>query len=338
MMWVLMLLLALICLLWWLVLWKRESRVLGSALPSRLMLIGLLLPLLGAGLYLGMGYDPETPSWLRDRAALSDIADELIAGEAPDNLGEVSPGSLARVLQGRLHRNPSAAGWYALGLLYSEMEVAALAAESARRAVALDGERIEPRMLLAQSLVEEADGRLTNEAREVLESVLEMRADHDGAWMLLGMSAANVGDYDLAIRAWESLISRHGESEVGPLLQRSLRFARDQQAARERFAGQGARVEAEGIRPGGTLFVSLRRVGQAGQPLAARRILAERFPIEVSLRPQDWLQPYPQGDVELEMTARYSPSAAMGVEGAEIRSQPETVEAGSFVTLKLLAE
>lgn len=316
--------LALASLLWWLWLWQRESRREGASLPLAAMFAGLLIPLLAAGLYMGFGFDRNTPAWLQDRAALGGLADQLIAGQAPESLAEdASAGAIARVLQNRLHRNPSAEGWYALGLLYSEMEVPALAAESARRSVAVGGERIEPRMLLAQSLVEEAEGRLTDEARRTLEGIIQQRPAHDGAWMLLGMSASNAGQYGIAIEAWQSLLSRHGDSEAGPLLQRSLAFAQQQLAAQERFRDLGATVEAaEQVAAGGTLFVSLRRAGEGGQPLAARRVLVERFPVQVSLRDQDWLQSYPDEDAELEISARYSPSAAAAVDDSQWRAGP----------------
>lgn len=323
-------------LLWALLLWKRESRRLGITLPRSSLLVALLVPLLAAGLYMGFGFDEETPGWLQDRAVLAGLADDLIDGKAPEGLSEdITPGAIARVLQNRLHRTPTAEGWYALGLLYSEMEVPALAAESARRAVARDGSQLEPRMLLAQSLIEEAEGRLTGEARRQLEHVLAERPRHDGAWMLLGMSAANSGDYALAIEAWESLLSRHADSQAGPLLRRSLDFARGQQQAQRRFRTLGATIEGPDVRPGGTLFIALRKAGEGGQPLAARRVLAERFPLDVSLRDQDWLQAFPDEEADLVLSARYSPSASAGVDDSPWRAGPVPWQPGEQVELLL---
>lgn len=334
--WLMLITLAVVSLVCGLVLWRRESRRLGVSVQPGALLMSLTVPVLAAVLYMTFGFHDETPAWLKDQSRLATLADGLIDGQAPESLGEdVTPGAIARVLQDRLHQTPSAQGWYALGLLYSEMEVPSLAAEAARRALARDGNRLEPRMLLAQSLIEQEQGRLTAEARSQLEQVLAQRPDHDGAWMLLGMSAANSGDYALAVEAWESLLSRHGDSQAGPLLRRSLAHAREQQAAGTRFGELGARVEAPDVRPGGTLFLALRRVGEAGQPLAARRVLAETFPIQVSIRRQDWLQAFPDDQAELELSARYSPSAAAGVDDSPWRAGPVRWRAGDQIVLTL---
>ncbi len=327
---------ALASMFWWLWLWRRESSRVDAPAPRSMWALAVLLPLLGSGLYLGFGYDERTGDWLKDHRELRPLVAELAAGRAPAELeADIPQGRIARVLQREMARSPTAEGWYALGLLFGEMEAPEVASQAARRALELEPS-VHTRMLLARSLIAKEQGALTSESRRLLEQVLREHPDHDGAWMLLGMGATNAGDHALAARAWENMLERHEGGRAKPVLERSLAFARSQQAMQERFDGKEITVEAgEDLRAGGSLFVYLQREGGSGQPLAARQVLAERFPVTVELRREDWLQRYPDEDEPIEAGARYSPAAGSGVDGAEYRAVPEPLEPGETPRLRL---
>lgn len=314
---------AALTLLWLLWLWAREARREGQPLRAPLLLAGVLAPLLGVLVYLGWGYHADTREWLEDYAALRPVAAELVAGQPPQALPQdIPPAALVRVLQRQLVMTPSREGWYALGLLYSQLGAPNMAVTAARKTLEVAPESVSARMLLAQSLIEEGEGRMNSEAETLLRGVVSEQPTHDGAWMLLGMGASQNRDYALAEQAWVELLSRHDEGEAAPVLRRSLAFARNQLANAPRFADVAIRVEVEGdVPPGGSLFVFLRDPDNPGQPLAARRVLAERFPVRVTVRGQDWLQPYPGADQELVAGARYSPRTAAGVDQSEFEAE-----------------
>ena len=327
-------------LLWLAWMWRRESARLGEPLTSRWLLAVALVPVLGLLVYLAAGYRQGTAEWLADYQTLRPVAERLAAGLPPEDLDrDVSPTALVRVLQRQLAITPSAEGWYALGLLYGELQAPEMAVLAARRALESAPQMLPARLLLAQGLIGEAEGRLTPEAQELLSGVLADDPEHDGARMLLGMAATQNRQYALAAEAWRALLARHADSEAGPVLQRSLDYAEAQQALAERFEVVNVTIEAPPeLPPGGSLFVFLRVEGQRGQPLAARRVLVDSFPLTVALRGQDWLQPYPDAQASVEVGARYSAAAAGGVDQAERSAAPAALVAGQPVILSLPRE
>ncbi len=305
-------------------LWRRESRAAGAATP----ITGLALPLLVvavAGLgYLILGLERNTLDWLADQRRYNPVADRVIAGEAPGEQDQdISAAALTRVLQARLVREPSLTGWYTLGLLYDQLGAPAQAQEAARRALELDPDDAAARLLLARGLIAQADGRLTDEAQAQIRHVLDDNPNHDGALMLQAMAASEARRFDLAARSWRALLARHGDGEAGDLIRRGLARAEQQRQRGEQLEGLTVTVAAGDIPEGGTLFVFLRRAGESGgQPLAARRVLAESFPVQVTLRPGDWLQPYPEALDQLRVAARYTPAPGSSVDQANLNAAP----------------
>jgi len=301
-------------------LWRRESRAAGAAVS----VTGLALPLLVvavAGLgYLTLGLDRNTLDWLADQRRYDPVAERVIAGEAPGEQDQdISAAALTRVLQARLVREPSLPGWYTLGLLYDQLGAPAQAQEAARRALRIDPGDAAARLLLARGLIAQADGRLTDEAHAQIRRVLADNPNHDGALMLQAMAASEARRFDLAASSWRTLLARHGDGEAGALIRQGLEQAEQQRQRSARLQGLTVTVNAGDIPAGGTLFVFLRRAGESGgQPLAARRVLAESFPIDVTLRPGDWLQPYPEQLDQLRVAARYTPAPGSDVGEANL--------------------
>ena len=327
MMWIviaLVLLLALGVLLW--LLWQREARKAGKVMRGAIGIPLIMLVLAAAGYGL-VGYNEHTSDWLNDQQEYRSVARAIIAGESPERAAsEVPVGALVRVLQAELVKNPSAMGWYALGSLFDQLGAPEQSEEAARKAVAMSPEEPAMHLLLARALIQKAGGKLTDPALAELRWVLDREPTHDGAWMMLAMSADRAGRYDLAEQGWQALLSRHSQGETGDLLRRGLENAREQKARQEQFAGIQAVVTAEDLPAGGTVFVYLREAGSSGQPLAARRQVVPHFPATVSLSTQDWLQRYPDDSAELVIGARYTPAPGGAVDQAAIMAPVKPLE------------
>mgnify|MGYP003117530050 FL=1 len=327
MMWIviaLVLLLALGVLLW--LLWQREARKAGKVMRGAIGIPLIMLVLAAAGYGL-VGYNEHTSDWLNDQQEYRSVARAIIAGESPERAAsEVPVGALVRVLQAELVKNPSAMGWYALGSLFDQLGAPEQSEEAARKAVAMSPEEPAMHLLLARALIQKAGGKLTDPALAELRWVLDREPTHDGAWMMLAMSADRAGRYDLAEQGWQALLSRHSNGETGDLLRRGLENAREQKARQEKFAGIEAVVAAQDLPAGGTVFVYLREAGSSGQPLAARRQVVPHFPATVSLSAQDWLQRYPDDGAELVIGARYTPAPGGAVDQAAIMAPVKPLE------------
>ena len=327
MMWIviaLVLLLALGVLLW--LLWQREARKAGKVMRGAIGIPLIMLVLAAAGYGL-VGYNEHTSDWLNDQQEYRSVARAIIAGESPERAAsEVPVGALVRVLQAELVKNPSAMGWYALGSLFDQLGAPEQSEEAARKAVAMSPEEPAMHLLLARALIQKAGGKLTDPALAELRWVLDREPTHDGAWMMLAMSADRAGRYDLAEQGWQALLSRHSNGETGDLLRRGLENALEQKVRQEKFAGIEAVVAAEDLPAGGTVFVYLREAGSSGQPLAARRQVVPHFPATVSLSAQDWLQRYPDDGAELVIGARYTPAPGGAVDQAAIMAPVKPLE------------
>lgn len=299
-------------------LWRHEAKQQAGALAKPAMMLTVAVVVVGALLYVGLGLHQDTDRWLADWHEHREFARQVVAGEPdPELAANVPLQSLARVLQRQLHLTPSAEGWYVLALVYSELEAPLVAVTAARKAVELAGDELDPRLLLARSLIEQNGGKLDAEAGEILDAVLQQHPDHDGALTLLASAAMQARDYARALPAWQALLERHGEGEAGPLLEKMVADAQRQLQSQLYFQNISVTVDADiRMQPGGTLFVFLRRPGDVGQPLAAVRVLADSFPMNVSVLPEHWLQDMPAPGTELEAGARYSDRAAAGIEGA----------------------
>lgn len=309
--------------------WYRSAKEDAAGGPGRLPLFGGAMVVIAAGvLYVTLGMNPETQQWVNDYQAHKDDVLSLLTSEPDPAVQSLPLPLVTRILQRAATQDPSGEAWYGVSMLYSELEGAPQAVQAARKAVEMSPGEFGPRLLLARNLIEEADGHLVPEARQLLQELLAEQPDHDGAWMLTGMAAMRSGDYDLAIRALDSLLSRHESEEAAAPLRRARERAVAMRESRARLEGLTVRVEAaETLVPGGTLFVFLRRRGEEnGQPLAAVRVLTDAFPTEVTVDAEDWLQSLPGPDVELVAGARYAPAPGSAVDQASIEAEPRALE------------
>lgn len=318
--------------------WRHESRRQGATVAAgTAWVVAALLVVIGGVLYWGLGYKEQTGQWLDEHRQLEPVASEILAGRSPGQAAgeDTSTGPLARVLQRELVRQPeSVSGWYALGMLYQQMEAPRRAAQAARKGLEVAGgdQRAAMEVLLARALVAANGGKLNPEAEQILLDVVEREPAHDGAWILLAMSASRSGRHELAERAFATLVERHGDGEMGETLRKGLKQARAAQKGGGDPAESGddsapapvtVEVNADdSLQPGGTIFVFLRSGTGGGKPLAARRMPVEGFPVTVRVRPRDWLQsPSGAPPEDLRAGARYSTGSG-GVGGADLRAAP----------------
>lgn len=316
--------------------WRCESRRQGATVAAApAWILAAVMVVIGGALYWFVGYEEHTGEWLRDHRRLQPMVTEILKGRSPGEVAgeDTRTGALTRVLQRELVRRPeSVSGWYALGLLYHQMEEPRRAVQAARKGldVADGAQRTAMELLLARSLVASHQGQLNGEAEQILLSIVEANPGHDGAWTLLAMAASRSGRHALAERAFENLLERHGDGEIGSMLRKGLEQARaarsevDPQEAGEETADEiVVQVNAgEGVRPGGTVFVFLRGADSGGKPLAARRMPVDSFPVTVRVRARDWLQQRPDDPSALRAGARYSTDAGGGVGSADLRAAP----------------
>lgn len=322
MLWVWMVLWALVVSVLFVLLWRRARGATTTIGAHKTWLAAPLIMAAAFAAYWFVGRHPDTASWLSEHGTHRQATLSLLRGQPDAGLEEVPVAVLTRVLQRELASNPTAAGWYALALLYGEMEAPAVAVTAARKAAEMAPGEAGPQLLLARSLIDQAEGRLTPEAHRLLDAVLEEQPEHDGAWMMLGMAAMTSADYGLAIEAWDELLDRHPEGEAAVALNNARRRAEKLRDSQGYLQNLRVTVEAgPQVQPGGTLFVFLRKPGDTGQPLAAKRVLADRFPLEVRLVAGDWLQEPPPPGTPLVAGARYATGPGGGVDQAGVSAE-----------------
>jgi len=318
--------------IWMLVLWGVLVGLLLAWLcwrvlrPARATLRTLVvIPfVIAAGLtcYWSFGRNPNTGEWLETYSANRDLVRGMIDGKPDPALDQLPVATVARVLQRELAMQPTAEGWYALSLLYTDMQAPAVSITAARKSVRMAPDEDAPKLLLARSLIAHKDGQLDSEAQSLIEDVLSRQPEHDGAWMMLAMAAMTSGDYDLAVTAFDNLLGRHDSGEAGVQLRKARDEALSQKKNQSWLANLTVTVEAaEGVQPGGTLFVFLRKPGDVGQPLAAVRMLADRFPMSVRVLPGNWLQQPPAPGTALVAGARYATAPGQGVDQAAVTAE-----------------
>lgn len=305
-------------------LWRRECRRQGVAVRPYVFWFPALLGLIAAMVFISLGMPAGVLQLLGDMHNYRPQAERLIAGEPLDHLerDKLPLLGLIHALQARLEDEPSAAGWAALSQLYAELtrqtalDASDMAVQAAKRSLALAPDDVSKQLLLAQTLIEANDGKLSDDSRQLLDQVLKQRPDYDGAWLLLAMAAARNGQYPVAEQAFRVLIAHHPDDKASALLKQSLVKLQAQQQRADHFARIQITVrgdKAGKLTTGGTLFVFVQQDGASGKPLAAKRVLLDRLPMTITLVRADWLGDLPAVDARLQVGARYATGAAASV-------------------------
>lgn len=330
--------------LWMLWLWLREARIEEITLPNTAVLGVFIALSVGTALYVFVGYQTGTKQLLENRTAYAELAEHLsqggeLSGEEANEYFKTNDDVLqfALVLQNRLAMQPTSAGWQMLSNIYANLGAFEQAKQAGYSALELENS-VDNKLWLAQVALQENEGALNAESFNHLQTVLREEPEHNGAWLTLAMAATEAKEYDLAEEAWQVLHDRNSDNaETQSLFQRSIEFVREQRATHEEFTRIQVRVEApDDIAAGGSLFVYLRHEGSAGQPLAARRVLANKLPMTITFASEDWLGPYPQKEAnDIVIGARYNPSGSSNVSDAGISSPVVPWQKGEITVVTL---
>ncbi|MDE0489606.1 MAG: hypothetical protein OXI07_10505 [Gammaproteobacteria bacterium] len=219
-------------------------------------------------------------------------------------------------LRARLEASPDdPRGWMLLGASYAQVERYSDAAQAFDRVLDLTGGRdMDALMGKAEALILGNPQRLLEDAGEMVEQVLLADpANPKGLWYG-GLRASATGQDIIAVQRWRMMLEGPVTPEVRAIVEGEL----DRLGAR---VESGGTVAAEGnveLRltlgppasppPGAVLFIVARIPGQAGPPLAAKRVDGARFPLEVRLSDADAMLPGAtiSDQPELAITARLS--------------------------------
>ncbi|MCY3940478.1 MAG: hypothetical protein OXG29_05260 [Gammaproteobacteria bacterium] len=221
-------------------------------------------------------------------------------------------------LRARLEASPDdPRGWMLLGASYAQVERYSDAAQAFDRVLDLTGGRdMDALMGKAEALILGNPQRLLEDAGEMVEQVLLADpANPKGLWYG-GLRASATGQDIIAVQRWRMMLEGPVTPEVRAIVEGEL----NRLGAR---VESGGAVSAEGnveIRltlgppatppPGAVLFIVARIPGQAGPPLAAKRVDGARFPLDVRLSDADAMLPGAKisDQPELAITARLSVS------------------------------
>jgi len=264
------------------------TRAQASVIGLAALAVGLVATGVGVGYFYLHGLRGPVTDWMETRERHAEPVVQFL--EQPDELPPVAmedPDGFVRALQMRLVRDDSQnpADWFLLGSLNLRLERPLLAVPALERSLRLSPQHLQTKVTLAQALVQQSGGRLDDRSRDLLDDVLGIVPDHQGALLTLGFGAFNGNDYGTAISAWERVIAlRPDDEENNALLARSI------DAARERMEESPPGVEQpfisvtvdvapelrQEIVEGSTLFIFAKAFDGPPMPLAVvREPLAE---------------------------------------------------------------
>lgn len=219
-------------------------------------------------------------------------------------------------LRRRLEASPDdPRGWMLLGTSYTQVGRYGEAVGAFDRVLGLTGGRdTDALMGKAEALILEEPERLLQDAGDMVEQVLMADPANAKALWYGGLRASATGEEVVAVRRWRAMLQGPVTPEVRTIVERELQRlgARVEPAGAAASAGNvEVRVRLGGPGtppPGAVLFVFARIPGQAGPPLAVRRLDGARFPLTVRLGDADAMLPGAtvSDKTELAITARLS--------------------------------
>lgn len=272
------------------------------------LLVLAVLPVAASGFYYLVVFNPALPAWWSSSQAIAPVIDDVMAGRQPPATdSQFSWADFIRGLQLRLQKTPNdAQAWFMVGLGYMQLNMNPQAGQAFERAWRLTPDRPEVDLAYAQSLIGANEGKLTPQARDLLQSVLKRFPQHEGALILLGVGAYRANDYGTAVDALatvQSLRKRHEgglATEATQQLDSMLHDARAQLAAGGKPVDSGSGIIvvvsidpalATKVAPGDTLFVFAKAVNGPPMPLAVVRQPANGLPVTVELNDSQGMLP-----------------------------------------------
>ncbi len=221
-------------------------------------------------------------------------------------------------LRERLEKDPDdPRGWMLLGASYTQVGNYTEAAAAFDQVLNLTGGReTDALMGKAEALILQDPQRLMQEAGELVEQVLLADPSNPKGLWYGGLRASARGEDIIAVRRWRSMLEGTVTPEVRAIVEREMSrlgagVATDQTVASAGSLEFRLRLGPPAAPPSGAiLFVFARIPGQAGPPLAVKRVDGARFPLVVSLGDADAMLPGAtiSDQSELAITARLSAS------------------------------
>ena len=253
---------------------------------------------------------------------------------------------LIEPLRARLEASPDdPRGWMLLGASYIQVERYSEAAQAFDRVLDItDGRDMDALMGKAEALILDNPERLLQDAGEMVEQVLQTDpANPKGLWYG-GLRASATGESVIAVQRWRAMLEGPVTPEVRAIVEGELnRLGASAGASAGTSAGTSGRATAEeeaaiasgnvelrlSLGPpasppsGAVLFVVARIPGQAGPPLAAKRVDGARFPLQIRLSDADAMLPGAKisDQPELAITARLSASGQTARNAGDYEAQ-----------------
>jgi len=225
-------------------------------------------------------------------------------------------------LEDRLRASPDELeGWIMLGRDYATRHRYYRAADAYEHALALsDGNNTEAMLGLGEALALADQSNLTGRAGQLLERVATLEPQNARALWWGGAAAYQRNDFKLARDLWQKFLATNPPPDIAQILRVKISEI-DQQTGSAPVAATNTRssdvqvrvrVDVAGNvnRNDGVLFVLARHPGEAGPPLAAKRLPLGTWPVEVELGVNDAMMPgrtLSAGD-EVQIVARISRS------------------------------
>lgn len=302
---------------------------------------------LGSPQYLGVSGPgkPAQPIALETRNDKTPTVDEMISG-----------------LQKKLQDNPADPdGWYLLGRLYASIERFSDSVAAYEKLVEVSDRQPTALVMLADSLAMTQDGSLSGRPIELISEALGKDPDHVTALWMAGQAAANDKQYLEAIDYWRRAVpgleeNREMQTQLRSMIDEAVVLARESglevedvpeiqpqpQAtpASAAFAitiSVDSKLEQE-IMQGDVLFLFARLPGGPPMPVAAIKMPARGFPLEILLDDSAMLQPgatLTQYE-KIVITARISRSGEPMAQSGDLQSQPLQVSTGTSETLDVI--
>src|SRR3954468_24006697 len=183
-----------------------DPSVPGGRLRRRVAALAALIavPLIGAGLYLTLG-SPELPG-------------QPLASRETTPLQDRSLDRLVANVESHLEQNPEdGRGWEVVGPVYMRIGRFNDAVKARRNSLRINGPTAEREADLGESLMAEANGVVTAEAKAAFERALTLDAKHNKARFFLAVAAHQDGQQEKAASIWRAMLAdaRPGSPWIG---------------------------------------------------------------------------------------------------------------------------
>ena len=272
---------------------------------------------------------------------------------------------LVAELQQRMAENPEdPEGWLILGRTLKTMQRYPEALEALTNAHRLiPGTPIIMIELAEAKLYASGTPEITTEIRQLIESALEIDPTQQKGLWLLGMAAAEDGDYALAIDTWQKLLGElDPASESAARVTRQIEMAQanlgptptevaETEVVRDKVTeAEVAIVEApvatttvaesgipvtitvgdelaSSVPANAALFIFIHPAGGSGMPLAVKRVAARGFPMSLNFSDADLLRPGTslQDFEQLDISARISIGGIANAASGDIQATKTTL-------------